>query len=112
MAETTNNKIVRLETQMSNVETKVDEVKVEVRNMSAKLDSITDLRQELQALRDAHAEHVRITEQEIRDIRISNEKEIREIKSKNMLKGWLYPTMSAVIGSIMTFLIIEFLRTR
>lgn len=105
-----NGKIVRLETQMANIESKVDELKVEVKAIANKLDSLSDLRAEIAQLREAHNEHVRITDQEMRDIRDSNEKEITEIKKRNMVKGWLYPTMSAVAGAVVTFLIIEYLK--
>lgn len=46
------------------------------------------------------------------DVVKSNEKEIKEIKSRNFVKGWLYPTLSAIAGSAITFLIIEYLRSR
>jgi predicted nucleic acid-binding Zn-ribbon protein len=110
MSETANDiKIAKLETQMSNIESKVDDLRADVKGIANKLDSLADLRQELSSLREAHNEHVRVTEQEMRDIRESNDKEIKEIKSRNMLKGWLYPTLSAVMGSILTFLVIEYL---
>ncbi len=112
MAESDTTKIVRLETQMANVDEKIDRMTVKIDRIESKLDIISDLRQEMQSLKDAHKEHVRYTDEKMADIVKSNEKEIREIKSRNFIKGWLYPTLSAIVGSAITFLIIEYLRSR
>ncbi len=112
MAEANDVKVARLETQMSNIEKKVDELGRKIDAFTTRLDIVTELRGEILALRESHTEHVKVTNQEMLDIRTSNEREIQEIKSRNILKGWLYPTMSAVVGSVITFLVIEYLRSR
>ena len=112
MAEDTNTKVVRLETQMANVDEKIDKITVKIDRIESKLDTISDLRQEMQSLKDAHSEHVRYTDQKMRDIVDTNNKEIKEIKGRNFTKGWLYPTLSAIVGSSITFLIIEYLRSK
>lgn len=38
--------------------------------------------------------------------------EIHEIKSRNNLIGWLYPTASAAFAALFTYLIIEFFRNK
>ncbi len=111
MAEANDVKVARLETQMTNIEKKVDELGRKIDAFTTRLDIVTELRGEILALREAHTEHVKVTNQEMEDIRRSNEKEIQEIKSRNMLKGWLYPTLSAITGSIITFLVFEYFRT-
>lgn len=112
MSESDTTKIVRLETQMANVDEKIDRLTIKIDSIDSKLDSISDLRQEMQVIKDAHYEHVKRTDEKMRSIVESNEKEIREIKRRNFIKGWLYPTLSAIAGSAITFLIIEYLRSR
>lgn len=112
MPESDTTKIVRLETQMANVNDKIDKLTVKIDLIDSKLDSISDLRQEMQAMRDAHNEHVRYTEDRMKAIVAGNEKEINEIKSRNFTKGWLYPTLSAIAGSAITFLLIEYIKSK
>lgn len=97
---------------MANVNDKIDKLTVKIDLIDSKLDSISDLRQEMQSLKDAHKEHVRYTDEKMKVIVESNDREIREIKRRNFIKGWLYPTLSAIAGSVITFLIIEYLRSR
>lgn len=90
MAETTVSKIVRLETQMKNVEQKVDELKLDIHGISLKLDSITRLNDKVDQL----------------------EQEILEVKKRQNIKQWLFPTMSAAVSGLIVYLIIEYLKTR
>jgi len=46
--------------------------------------------------------------QEISELRL----EIHEIKNRNSLMGWLYPTMSAAFSALFTYLIIEFFKSK
>jgi chromosome segregation ATPase len=112
MTETNDIKVARLETQMANIEKKVDELGKKIDAFATRLDIVTELRGEILALRETHNEHVKSMNQEMENIRASNEKEIQEIKSRNILKGWLYPTLSAIAGSVVTFLILEYLKSR
>lgn len=87
MADNESVKIVRLETQMSNVEQKIDKLDVKVERVITKIDHFTNLQTEVGILKE----------------------EIDELKRKTFRNAWLYPTMSAVAGAILTFLIIEYL---
>lgn len=88
MAESNTIKITRLETQMADVSTQVSKLDIKVERILTKLDDISDLKNKIENL----------------------EHDIVTLKSKTFRNGWVFPTLSAIAGSVMTFLIIEFLR--
>lgn len=80
-------KIVRLETNMANVGQKVDELKLSIHEISIKIDVLSQI-------------HIKVEELE---------KEIKDIKSRNSLKAWLYPLLSYGAGAIITYLVMSYL---
>ena len=82
-----NEKIVILETQMTQITKDISEIKSDIRLIK---DSLT-FRQ--------------IDDQNFTD-------RLRRLESSSSLWKWLSPSLAAVLGSILTFLIIEFFRTR
>ena len=86
MTETTTNKVVRLEVQMSNVVAEIAEVKALVKEVIVKVDRYGTLESEIMALKV----------------------EIKALHQKTFRNGWVFPTLAAVAGSVLTFLIISF----
>ncbi len=39
-------------------------------------------------------------------------KDIQEIKRSKTLVGWIYPTATAILTAVLTFIIVEFFRSR
>jgi len=72
---------------------RLDEIKIEIIDMKkqyvTKEESLA-LKIEIQALRD----------------------EVHELKKNRNLIGWLYPTMSAGISSLFTYLIVEYFKNK
>lgn len=90
MAESNTIKITRLETQMADVSTQVSKLDIKVERVLTKLDDISDLKNKIENL----------------------EHDMVGLKAKTFRNGWVFPTLSAIAGSVMTFLIIEFLRSK
>lgn len=95
MAETTNQKIVRLETQMQNVSSEVSEIKAGVASLIVKVDGLILAQTEITALKG-----------KIEGLEV----EINSLKGKTFRNGWVFPTLAAVAGSVLTFLIISYLQ--
>lgn len=91
MAETVAEKVIRLETQMSNVTSEVAEVKGLVKEVILKIDNITSLQNEVQNLKQ----------------------DILELKKRTDRNKWVVPTtvgtVMTVMASVMTFLVISFI---
>ena len=75
---------------MADVSTQVSKLDMKVERVLNKLDDISDLKNKIENL----------------------ESDIVALKSKTFRNGWVFPTLSAIAGSVLTFLIIEFLRTK
>lgn len=88
MAATTGEKIVKLEVQMADVSAQVSKLDVKVERVLTKLDDISNLKNEIENLKE----------------------EVTTLKAKTFRNGWIFPSLSAILGSILTFLIIEYLR--
>lgn len=89
MTESTSVKIVRLETQMKDVSTQVSKLDIKVERVLTKLDDISNLKNEIENLKT----------------------EVSTLKAKTFRNGWVFPTLSAAFSAVVTFLIIEFLRS-
>lgn len=83
MAETATAKIVRLETQMSNIEQKVDELRNTSAQIINKIDNLSRLHDRVDQL----------------------EKEIMDIQKRQNFQKWLFPTMSALAGGLFLWLV-------
>lgn len=86
MAETVSEKVVRLETQMTNITGEIVEVKGLVKEVILKVDLLTTLTTEVQSLK----------------------LEIDNLKRKTFRNGWIFPTLSAVASSVLTILILSY----
>lgn len=84
MAETVTEKVVRLETQMTDTKVQLNRVETKVDTLINKLDALT------------------LVQTEVATIRI----ELNDLKKSRVVTGWLYPTLSAVAGGIITALLI------
>lgn len=88
-----NAEIAVLQEQMKTVDQKVDDLKLDIRDIASKLEAVTSL-------------HDKVT---------NLEKEVLQIQKKQSIRLWLYPTMTAVACGIVmptiTYLIIEFFKT-
>ena len=82
MSEAITTKVVRLETQMTTVEQKIDDIKIQIKEVSSKIDNLS------------------FTQSKVKEL----EKDFIEF-----IKGWLYPTLSAVLSATVTFLLINYL---
>ncbi len=88
MIETQGEKIARLDSKMQSVEKEVTAIRVKVDKLLERMDVYVRLDDRLQA----------------------QQKEIADLKKQVGIWRWLSPTLAAVAGSILTFLIIEYLR--
>jgi predicted nucleic acid-binding Zn-ribbon protein len=88
MPESSELKIKGLETQMIYQASETAEIKAIVKDIQIKMASITDLHAEIGNLKD----------------------EVTELKQKRILEKWLFPTLSAAVGSAFTFLLIEYVK--
>lgn len=88
-----NAEIAVLQEQMKTVDQKVDELKLDIRDISNKLEAVTSLHDKVNTL----------------------EKEVLQIQKKQSIRLWLYPTLTAVtcgvVFPLITYLVIEFFKT-
>lgn len=87
MAESAAIKITRLEEQMTHVVTEIVEVKTLIKGLIDKIDQLSSLQNEVKVLRD----------------------EVDALKRRGVIFGFLFPTMGAAAGSILTVLILSYL---
>ena len=83
MAESVSEKVVRLETQMTDTKLQLNRVETKVDTLITKLDDFTTLNLEIQGLKE----------------------EISELKKHRVLFGWLFPTLAAAAGAILAILV-------
>lgn len=89
MAESTIIKVAKLEQKMTDVSSQVSKLDIKVDRVLSKLDNLTELRNEIDLLKQ----------------------ELSTLKKKTFRNGWVFPTLSAVAGSVLTFLIISYFAT-
>jgi hypothetical protein len=92
-------KIGQLETQMDNIEKKVDqgfsELKASISALSDKVDVVSELKNDIANIKT-------------NDI-VALRTEIALLKKSRGLLNWVVPTIGAAMGSVMTFLVISYL---
>lgn len=91
MSKTDGEQIAALEAKMNDIQTSIVEIKSDIKSILANLAASS-------------------TQDALLNKELTNLKnEIIEIKAKQNFWKWLSPTLAAVAGSVMTFLIIQFL---
>ena len=95
MAESNQTKIVRLETQMGNIEQKVDKLDAKMDNVITKLDSMALVQNEIETLKQSLSEQDDRHQQDIEALRGS--------KFRNLV---IYPTIAAIAGAVISGLVI------
>jgi hypothetical protein len=94
MAEQISEKVVRLETQMTNITGEIAEIKSLVKEVIVKVDNMTNLQNEVQNLKV----------------------EVSELKKRTFRNGWLFPVLTAlamgIIAPTLTVLILNYVSHR
>lgn len=83
MAETVSEKVIRLETQMTDTKIQLNRVEAKVDTLITKLDDFTVLNTEIKGLKE----------------------DIINLKKHRVLFGWLFPTLAATAGAILAILV-------